>query len=274
MNQHEEKSLALQTAESPWVKGPILGASVMALVTPLLKWTNHVYDGKTMPRKNFFTGASAYALSAIPGYATTFAFKAMLQETPENTSKSYELLTSLGAGSLSGFVCTPFEAIAQNKQIGHYATYRETAQLMFRCHGYTSLFRGGASIMLREGLWSAVYLSAIPQMSEALQEQGLKKQYAEPLAMLSVAGMYGFISSPINQLRYRKQDNLTKGIDNKSYFSHAKSIIHQEPNASPLNKMGFFFKASLPRAMTTTVAAGLMVKGSEYYDKAIAYHKP
>lgn len=41
-------------AESPWVKGPVLGAGVMALLTPLLKWTNHVYKGEKMPRGNYF----------------------------------------------------------------------------------------------------------------------------------------------------------------------------------------------------------------------------
>ena len=136
-------------------------------------------------------------------------------------------------------------------------------------HGYTALFRGAISIMMREGLWSTVYMTAIPMMSASLQQQGVDKKYAQPLAMLTVAGAYGFFSSPLNQLRYRKQEGLTNASTNKSYLEHAKDILQQQPNARPLERVGFFFKASVPRAITTTVAAGLMVTGAEYYHQAV-----
>ncbi len=38
--------------------------------------------------------------------------------------------------------------------------------------------------------------------------------------------------------------------------------------------VGFFFRAAPQRAVTTTVAAGLMVKGTEYYNKAVDCLKP
>lgn len=246
----------------------------MALVTPCLKWTNHVYKGEKMPRGNYFSGAGAYALSAVPGYATTFAFKALLKKKPEETSQGYELFSSFAAGSFSGFVCAPFEALAQNKQLTHSSSSKETAQQMRSHHGYSSFFRGATSVMLREGLWSTVYMTAIPMMSASLQKQGVEKQYADPLAMLTVAGAYGLFSSPLNQLRYRKQAGLTGATINKSYLEHAKDIFNQAPTASHLTRAGFFFKAGFPRAVTTTVAAGLMVKGTEYYHQAVDYFKP
>lgn len=266
--------LLVKAAESPWVQGPVLGAGVMALVTPFLKWTNHAYKGEKMPRGNYFSGAGAYALSAVPGYATTFAFKALLNKKPEETSQGYELFSSFAAGSLSGFVCAPFEALAQNKQLTHSASSKETAQQMRSHHGYSSFFRGATSVMMREGLWSTVYMTAIPMMSASLQKQGVEKQYAEPLAMLTVAGAYGLFSSPLNQLRYRKQEGLTGPTINKSYLEHAKDIFSQGPKASNLARVGFFFKAGFPRAVTTTVAAGLMVKGTECYNQAVDYFKP
>lgn len=128
--------------------------------------------------------------------------------------------------------------------------------------------------MMREGLWSTVYMTAIPMMSASLQKQGVEKQYAEPLAMLTVAGAYGLFSSPLNQLRYRKQEGLTGPTINKSYLEHAKDIFNQGPKASNLARVGFFFKAGFPRAVTTTVAAGLMVKGTECYNQAVDYFKP
>ncbi|MDR3502411.1 MAG: MC/SLC25 family protein [Legionella sp.] len=262
-------SFLAKIAESPWVKGPVLGAGVMALVTPFLKWTNHAYKGEKMPRGNYFSGSGAYALSAVPGYATTFAFKALLSKQPGDTSQWYELFSSFAAGSLSGLVCTPFEALAQNKQLTHSPSLKETAQQMRTHHGYSSFFRGAMSVMLREGLWSTVYMTAIPMVSTSLQKQGVDKQYAQPLAMLMIAGAYGLFSSPLNQLRYRKQEGLTTPGANKSYLEHAKDIFNQDLKASNLARVGFFFRAAIPRALTTTVAAGLMVKGTEYYNQVV-----
>lgn len=256
-------------AESPWVQGPVLGAGVMALVTPFLKWTNHVYKGEKMPRGNYFSGSGAYALSAVPGYATTFAFKALLNKNPGETSQGYELFSSFAAGSLSGLVCTPFEALAQNKQLTHSSSLKETAQQMHAHHGSSAFFRGAMSVMLREGLWSTVYMTAIPMLSSSLQKQGVEEQYAQPLAMLIIAGAYGLFSSPLNQLRYRKQEGLTTPKANQSYLEHAKDIFNQDLKASNMTRMGFFFKAAVPRAITTTVAAGLMVKGTEYYNHVV-----
>ena len=264
----------LKAAESPWIKGPVLGAGVSALVTPFLKWTNHAYNGEKMPRGQYFSGAGAYALSAVPGYATTFAFKALFKKKPEETSLTYELFSSFTAGSLSGFVCTPFEALAQNKQLTNSSSSKETAQKMRTHHGYGSFFQGATSVMLREGLWSTVYLAAIPIMSKFLQKEGAEKQYAEPVAMLSIAGAYGLLSSPLNQLRYRKQAALTTPATNKSYLAHAKDIFNQAPKVSHMARVGFFFKAGFPRAVTTTLAAGLIVKGTELYDQAINQMKP
>ncbi len=274
-NQTEQTTpLIVKAAESPWIQGPILGASVMALVTPFLKWTNHVYKGEKMPRGNYFSGAGAYALSAVPGYATTFVFKALLNKTTEETSQGYELFSSFAAGSLSGFVCVPFEALAQNKQLTHSTSSKETAQQMRSQHGYSSFFRGASSVMMREGLWSTVYMTAIPMMSASLQKQGVEKQYADLFAMLTIAGAYGMFSSPLNQLRYRKQEGLTKPTTNKSYLEHIKDIFNQEPKASNLARVRLFFTAGIPRAVTTTVAAGLMVKGTESYNQIVDYFKP
>ncbi len=262
----------VKVAEFSWVQGPVLGASVMALITPLLKWTNHVYKGEKMPRGNYFSGAGAYALSAVPGYATTFAFNALMNKKPEESSKGYELFSSFGAGGLSGLVCTPFEAFAQNKQLTR-STSKEIAQQMLRHHGYSSFFRGGTSVMMREGVWSTVYMKGIAMMTTSLQQKGVEKQYAQPLATLIVAGAYGFFSSPLNQLRYRKQAGLTTATTNKSYLDHAKDIFNEAPKASNKVRVASFFKAGFPRSVTTTVAAGLMVKGMEFYNQAVDYYK-
>lgn len=263
----------VKVAELSWVQGPVLGAGVMALVTPFLKWTNHAYKGKTMPRGFYFSGAGAYALSAVPGYAITFAFKAVLSKKREENSEGYELFSSFVAGVLSGFVCTPFEALAQNKQLTHSTSLQKTVQQMREHGSYSSFFRGATSVMIREGLWSTVYMTAIPMVSKSLQTRGVEKQYTQPLASLIVAGAYGLFSSPLDQLRYRKQAGLTAIGINKTYLEHAKDIYNQDLKASKITRVGFFFRAAVPRAITTTVAAGLLVKGTEYYNQTIDYYK-
>ena len=127
--------------------------------------------------------------------------------------------------------------------------------------------------MMREGLWSTVYMTAIPMMSAWAQKQGVQKKQAELLAVVTVAGAYGLFSSPLNQLRFRKQQGLTESTTTKSYLEHAKDIFNQVPKASNIARMGFFFKAGFPRAVTTTVAAGFMVKGTELYDQAVDHFK-
>lgn len=276
-NTEQTMPLLVKLAATPWIQGPVLGAGVMALVTPFLKWTNHKYQGERMPRGSYFSGAGAYAGSAVPGYATTFVFKALLSKKSEETSQGYELFSSFAAGSLSGFVCTPFEALAQNKQLTHSTSSQRTAQQMLTHHGYGSFFRGAISVMMREGLWSTVYMTAIPMVSNLLQEKGVERRYAHPSAMLLVAGAYGLFSSPLNQLRYRKQAGLTEErapSTNKSYFGHAKDLFNQDPKASMMVRSGHLFKAAIPRAVTTTVAAGLIVIGTEYYNRVVDHFRP
>ena len=59
---------------------------------------------------------------------------------------------------------------------------------------------------------------------------------------------------------------------NINYLEHTKDIFNQNQKASTTH-MGFFFKACIPRAVTTTVAAGLMVKGTERYNEAVKSFK-
>lgn len=271
MQEKNEKkpSFWAKLALSPFVQGPVLGASVMTLVTPLLKWTNHVYKGERMSFANPMSGAVAYATSAVPGYATTFVFKSLFQKPQEETNKQYDLVTSFVAGGASGVVCTPFEALAQNKQLTDNPSSKHTAKKMFNHNGYKAFFQGGASIAMREGLWSMVYLSAIPLMEEALLERGMAKEQAKLYSVVSVAGAYGFFSAPLNQLRFRKQQGLTEVLNQKSYLEHAKDIFNQDPKASSFHRMGSFFKASVPRAITTTVAGGLVVEGKKLYEETV-----
>ena len=273
-NRFEQTPTSLtQIAQSPWIQGPFLGASVMAMVTPLLNWTNYSLtksaNGSKASFKTPMLGVTAYAASAVPGYATTFVLKELLKKPSDKTSKSYDLFSSFSAGGISGLICTPFESVAQNKYTTESSSYKHTAMKMIEHHGALSLFRGGSSIMAREGLWSTVYMTAIPMMSKILQEKGVQKSKADFLSVLMVAGAYGLISSPLNQMRFKKLHGLTEASINKSYLEHAKDIFNQDPKASTTMRIGGFFKGCFPRTVTTMVASGLLFKGTEFYDQAV-----
>ncbi|MCL9684437.1 solute carrier family 25 protein [Legionella maioricensis] len=263
-----------QVAQLPFVQGPLLGASVMTMVTPLLNWTNHVMNDKPMVWRNAMSGSVEYASSAIPSYATVFAIKKMLQPTSNRSSPLYDFFSSFAAGAFSGLASTPFDAIAQNRQLAEIPSSKQTGQKMITLNGYSSLFQGGTATMLREGIWSTVYLTAVPILTQHFCAKGMKKEQAEGLALILTAGSYGMFSTPLNQLRSRKQKGLTEPLEIKSYLQHVQDIWNQKPTANTLQRCAFFFKGAIPRTVTTTVAGGLLVKGQELYNEVVASSKP
>lgn len=258
-----------QIAQLPFVQGPLLGASVMTAVTPFLNWTNHVMNNKSMIWRYAMSGATEYASSAVPSYATVFLIKKLLQPNPDQSSSFYDFVTSFTAGAFSGLAGTPFDAIAQNKQFAKLPSSKQTREMMLKYHGRSSLFQGGGATMLREGTWSTIYLTAIPTLASYFLEKGLKKEQAEGLAVILTAGTYGLFSTPLNQLRSKKQLGLTEPAPGKSYIQHVKDIWNQKPTASTWQRFSFYFKGAIPRTITTTVAAGLLVEGQELYNNLV-----
>ncbi|KTD48261.1 MC/SLC25 family protein [Legionella quateirensis] len=258
----------------PFIQGPLLGAGVMTLVTPGLNWTNHVLNGKTMQWRFAMSGSFEYASSAIPSYAVVFVLKKLMQPEGQQVSPLYEFATSFTAGAFSGLASTPFEGIAQNKQLSKLPTSQETRHRMIMNNGYNALFQGGFSIMLREGLWSTVYLTAIPTLARYFKSTGMKREQAEGLALVLTAGSYGFFSTPLYQLRFRKQQGLTEPVAGKSYLEHAKDIWNQPGSGGTVQRLGFFFKGALPRTLTTTIAGALLYKGQEMLQELIKPSKP
>ena len=262
-----------QIAQLPFVQGPFLGAGVMTMVTPLLNWTNHVMNDKPMVWRNAMSGSVEYASSAIPSYARVFAIKKVLQPTSGQPSPFYDFFSSFAAGSFSGLASTPFDAVAQNKQLAKIPSSKQTRQQMITLNGYSSLFQGGAATMVREGIWSTVYLTAVPVLTQYFCTKEMKKEQAEGLALILTAGSYGLFSTPLNQLRSRKQIGLTEPLERKSYWQHAQDIWNQKPTANTLQRSAFFFKGAIPRTITTTVAGGLLVKGQELYNEIVTSPK-
>lgn len=252
----------------PWIKGPLIGGSVISLLTPLHKWTNHALNNQKMPWKNPMSGALSYAASSIPSFAVTFSTKALLKRPPEESSKAYDFMTSFIAGGTSGFVCAPFQSVAQNKQLTDNPSNMDVIRKIKEHHGYQGFFQAASIGVLREGLWSVMFMSAIPVLSKNLQATGYKKREAEFISVMSIAGIFGLFSTPLNILRFKKQQDLTKPVPRKSYVQHIHDVLHQEATPSTARKISFFFKAFVPRTVNSIAITGLMFKANEFYDEA------
>lgn len=249
-------------------KGPLIGSAVTLAVSPGLNWTNHVLNDKKMVWKNCMKGAFTNASSAFPSYAVVFTTKHFLKENFKSDSLTAELFSSFGPGALAGFIQTPFDVVAQNKQLSKQST-ESIPKLIVKTNGYKSLFQGAGITMLREGCWSALYLSVLSMASKQFQTRGMNKNQADFWALLLTAGSYGVFSTPLYQFRYKKQLGLTEPNKPKSYLEHAKDIYNQKPNVKWIEKLGFFFKGAIPRTLTVTLAAGALYKAGELYEEVV-----
>lgn len=257
-------------ANYPLIKGPLLGSIITYIISPGLNWTNQVLNDTKMiwTPANAMKGSFTYACSALPTYGVVFGTKNFLNWKFESNSSTSDLLKSFIAGGISGFIQTPFDAIAQNKQLAKDPK-EPTVKLMLKNNGYSSFFQGALVTMLREGVWSTVYLSAAPIVSKYLQSKGIEKNQSDALALIFIAAPYGFFSTPCTKFRYQKQVNLTQPNEPKSYLEHTKNIWNQNPHATTAERFKFFYKGCLPRTLTVTLAAGLIIKGNELYDEVV-----
>ena len=145
---------------------------------------------------------------------------------------------------------------------------------MITSNGYKALLQGSVATMVREGLWSTVYLTAAPVLTAYLQQRGMQKNAAEGTSLVVTAGSFGFFTTPLNQLRSRKQKGLTEPVKVKNYAEHLVDIWNQKPTASPMQRLGFLFKGGGARTITTTAGGALIVKGNELYVDLTQTAKP
>ncbi len=129
-----------------------VGSVVMGALTPFYYWSNCVFNNQQFGWQDLFskralTGATQYALSAGPIYTTSFGSNTLLNYY-FNDSPYYNNLTKLAiaatSGMLAGIVSTPFEAIAQNKQLAKLSENQQNiAKTMRLSNGPLVYFRGG-----------------------------------------------------------------------------------------------------------------------------------
>lgn len=256
--------------QNPLLRGSILGGVVLTAVTPGLNWTNQVIANNPFGWKNLFhlkafSGAKAYASSAAPSYAFAFAVKKMLSDQVAPTTFNH-LCCAFGAGAAAGFVLTPFEALAQSKQLDK-SNSKNLLHTVIKQNGVSALLRGATISMFREGVWTASYMFAPSFFATYFQRLGLPEQHASTASALSFGALFGIFSAPLNVLRFHKQSGLTQPKENHSYLQLAKQVGQELPTSNLTARVCLFFKGAKPRAITAGTAAVLLHEGSKVYDK-------
>ena len=258
--------------ENEVVKGSILGSAVMFAATPGINYVVSRATNKPMLWSQPFTGGYSLAGSGAAGCATTFFIKSCLTGGAKDheLSEWQRLWTSFVAGVCSGVVLCPFESIAQTQLTTESSSLIGTAKLIHHNHGVFGFFRGTGSMMLREGSWSAMYIALAPILRQRFKEAGYNDLSANLAAVTISFGIFGVLSTPINRARIMMQANLAESdTPRNSYRQLMKIMLHNSQDANPVKRTCNFFKGAGPRSITSALAGGLFVKGTEWYDDAL-----
>lgn len=259
----------LDFMQQPMVKGSVLGGGVMFWVTPGVNSFAHRANNTRMPWAQMFTGWQPLVVSGIVGTATSFTVKKYLLGNQRDSSSFHLFWTSATAGALSGVVLCPFECLAQNRQLSATRSLRNTGQSIFQHHGYAGFFRGTVAMMAREGAWVPMYLTAVPLISQRMQQAGYNRGIADAVALIVSASLFGIFSTPINRLRVMKQSNLTIAGRSSSYRQLASTMLHEHAEKTMPRKIADCFKGAGVRSLTSGWAGGLFYYGGEAYDAVI-----
>lgn len=248
----------------PVVKGSILGAAAMTLVTPGVNRFNH---GRSMRWSQAFTGWQPLAVSGMVGCGVSFYIKDILGGNDPSASSIQKSWTSAVAGAISGIAICPFEAVNHNHKKDERLA--NTVGTIIKHRGYSGLFHGTASMMVRESAWVMMYMMAVPTISEYLREKGYHRATADAFALIFSASMFGFVSAPVNRMRAMKHDGLVHSEKTMTYWQLASRLFHEKPHQTSVQKMANCFKGAGVRAATSGFAGALFYYGREGYDHII-----
>ncbi len=255
--------------EYPLVKGSVLGAGVMVAATPGINYVIRMSTGNPMLWSRPFTGCLSLAGAGFTGCVMGFTIKRLLVGDGINASSWERIWTSSMAGMASGLMTCPLESIAQN-QLSTQSSMMKTARIMHQHYGFCGFFRGAGSMMVRDGAWAGMHMAVVPILSQRFQDGGCSRPTADGAAWVISAGLFGFLSVPINRLRTKQHDKLSEaGTEKKRYRQLVTMMIEQDATAPPLQRLVGFFKGGRVRSLNSALAGGLLLKGSELYDDAV-----
>lgn len=257
----------------PVVKGSFVGAIGMFAATPGFNAFSHE-KGIWMPRNQLFTGWQSLVASGIAGTSTSFTINKMLGGNQEDASFFHRTWATATAGAFSGIVLCPFECITQNRLLSTQNSLKDTTRSIVQYHGYKGFFNGTAAMIVREGSWTLMYMTAVPMISQRLQNAGYNKRAADVIALIVSASMFGIFSTPVNHLRRMKQCNLTNAGTTRSYPQLASQLFHEHSDRAMPQKIMGCFKGAGVRSLNSAWAGFFFCGASEAYNTALEYLAP
>lgn len=235
-------------------EGSALGSAGITVLTPFMYWTSRVADKQKFEWRLSMKSAPTLISSVAPVTAVAYAINQLATEFFPFDNANQKIAASVFAGSIAGIVNTPFEVIAQDKQLRSQGSgIIDTAKQIVKANGSLALMRGTAMVMTRESSWAATYMSLTPTLSLFIQLSGHNKSLSDVIAAIIVGGAFGVASTPLHMLRYEKQKGLMALKPNESYWSIALR-----------NGIKGLFAPVLPRTVTTIAAAAIFTKGNEW----------
>ena len=239
------------------VEGTVLGAGAMPVLTPLFYWTARGVAQMPFVWKESMGSVRAYVSAVAPitavSYTCNQVMTDMVKRWQGSVTDAQSVMIAGAAGAVAGVANTPFDVVAQAKQVGEQKVPMvETARQVVRSNGVLAMMRGAGMGVPREALWAGAWMKGVPMVTQKLQAVGCEENIAKLAAPMFVGSAFGLVSTPMNVLRYAKQEALTQPKMNESYVSIMKRY-----------GMKGLFASVLPRTATMVVGAGIFAKGAE-----------
>lgn len=197
-------------------KGSAGGICAVGFIQPLIYFKNlnqiKANSSNSNGLKNSFSlrvlyrGCGGFAASFIPTTALQTSTKGFLQNCGLDP-----FVSSVGAGVASSLVVCPAEGIMiQQQKTGE--NFLKTAIFVWNNYGVRGFFRGLAPTAVREGAFTAAYLTGVLKMKEILEKAGLPQVPAQLLAGASVGTAAAVTSQPFDTLKTLRQNDLVNSI--------------------------------------------------------------
>lgn len=189
--------------------GSLSGMAAVSFIQPMIYFKNvqqAPHDSKSRHvEKNprvWYRGVSGFAASFAPTIALQTAAHGFF------VSIMNPFLASSSAGIVSAFIVCPAEGVMNQQQMTG-KSFWEAAKHLHSSSGFAGFYRGLFPTTIREGGFTAAYLSAAPGIKEKIQSLGVNEWVAQMVAGAAAGTTAAIVTHPFDTYKTRKQRDLS-----------------------------------------------------------------